>query len=95
MSWFSNAFPITPLALGLEVSFAILLLIALTGFLNHRYHFISQIRDWVSLPPSQHTDSLLTTTCDPVWSQHFPLLPLLTGVIVTRHFLKVIVIPFD
>ncbi|EGN99346.1 hypothetical protein SERLA73DRAFT_152968 [Serpula lacrymans var. lacrymans S7.3] len=40
--------------LGLEVSFAILLLIALTGFLNHHYHFISQIRDWVSLPASQH-----------------------------------------
>ncbi|EGO22721.1 hypothetical protein SERLADRAFT_393261 [Serpula lacrymans var. lacrymans S7.9] len=55
MSWFSDAFPVTPLALGLEVSFAILLLIALTGFLNHRYHFISQIRDWASLPASQHT----------------------------------------
>ncbi|EGN91461.1 hypothetical protein SERLA73DRAFT_192301, partial [Serpula lacrymans var. lacrymans S7.3] len=36
-----------------------------------------------------------SATCDPVWSQHFPLLPLLTAVIVTRHFLKVIVIPFD
>ncbi|EGO25342.1 hypothetical protein SERLADRAFT_387106 [Serpula lacrymans var. lacrymans S7.9] len=55
MSWLSNTFPVTPLALGLEVSFATLLLIALTGFLNHRYHFISQIRDWASLPASQHT----------------------------------------
>ncbi|EGN93992.1 hypothetical protein SERLA73DRAFT_189146, partial [Serpula lacrymans var. lacrymans S7.3] len=41
------------------------------------------------------SSSLLTTTCDPVWSQHFPLLPLLTAIIVTRHFLKVIIIPFD
>ncbi|EGO30558.1 hypothetical protein SERLADRAFT_375775 [Serpula lacrymans var. lacrymans S7.9] len=55
MSWFSNTFPITPLALGLEVLFAVLLLIALTGFLNHRYHCISQIRDWASLPASQQT----------------------------------------
>ncbi|EGN96978.1 hypothetical protein SERLA73DRAFT_75821 [Serpula lacrymans var. lacrymans S7.3] len=47
-------FPRYTSALGLEVSFAILLLIALTGFLNHHYHFISQIRDWVSLPASQH-----------------------------------------
>ncbi|EGN99384.1 hypothetical protein SERLA73DRAFT_182347, partial [Serpula lacrymans var. lacrymans S7.3] len=36
-----------------------------------------------------------SATCDPVWSQYFPLLPLLTAVIVTRRFLKVIVIPFD
>ncbi|EGO02880.1 hypothetical protein SERLA73DRAFT_176324, partial [Serpula lacrymans var. lacrymans S7.3] len=36
-----------------------------------------------------------SATCDPVWSQHFPLLLLLTAVIVTRHFLKVIVIPFN
>ncbi|EGN91594.1 hypothetical protein SERLA73DRAFT_192222, partial [Serpula lacrymans var. lacrymans S7.3] len=41
------------------------------------------------------SSSLLTTTCDPVWSQHLPLLPLLTAVIVTCYFLKVIAIPFD
>ncbi|EGN91517.1 hypothetical protein SERLA73DRAFT_192265, partial [Serpula lacrymans var. lacrymans S7.3] len=44
---------------------------------------------------SLNLSPLLTATCDPVWSQHFPLLPLLTAVIVTCYFLKVIAIPFD